>query len=495
MRVGIIALLHESNTFSSEPTTLDHFREDLLLTGRAVRDQMAATYHEVSGFFEGLDEAGLDAVPIFAARAVPFGTITKGAFDQLVEMLFVELARAGDLDGLLLAPHGATVSEEHRDADGYWLTRVRQHVGPEMPLISTLDAHANLSERMLHATDAVIAYRSNPHLDQRARGREAATLMARTLRGEVRPTTAAAFPPMAINIECQQSSAPPCLDFYALADRLRERPRVLSNSILLGFPYADVEEMGSSVLVVTDDDEPLATRLADELADYLWTNRAQFDRELIGIDAALDRAAQLGGPICLLDMGDNVGGGSPGDGTFLAHAISAGRIDGAFVCLSDPGSVKQAAAAGAGARVRLRVGGKTDDRHGDPLEDEFTVLRLHAGKFEEPEPRHGGFTHCDQGPTAIVETDRGLTIMLTSRRMPPFSLRQLTACGLDPARFRLLVAKGVNAPIAAYAPVCKHLIRVNTPGVTSADMKALDYTYRRRPMFPFEPETEWRGST
>jgi len=494
MRVGVIALLHESNTFISSPTTIEHFRENLLVVGDEVRERMGDTHHEVSGFFEGLDAEDLQAVPIFAARAVPFGTITKETFDELVETMFSELSKAGDLDGVLVAPHGATVSEEHPDADGFWLTKLREHVGLKIPIISTLDPHANLSQSMVDATNAIIAYRSNPHLDQRARGREAASLMARTLRGEVRPTQSAVLPPMAINIECQQSTVPPCLPLYELADKMLKRDDVLSNSILLGFPYADVEEMGSSVLVVTNGQPQLAEDLANELVEYLWNNRADFDRELISIDDALDQSMQLDGPICLLDMGDNVGGGSPADGTLLAHAIRAKGISESFVCLCDPNSVAQAVKAGVSAKIEMQLGAKSDDLHGKPLVVQVTVVSLHDGKFEEPEPRHGGFTKCDQGPTAILRTEDGLTIMLTTRRMPPFSLRQLTSCGLDPASFRLLVAKGVNAPVAAYAPVCQHLIRVNTGGVTTADMKSLDYKHRRQPMFPLEPETQFPRS-
>jgi microcystin degradation protein MlrC len=134
----------------------------------------------------------------------------------------------------------------------------------------------------------------------------------------------------------------------------------------------------------------------------------------------------------------------------------------------------------------LRLGGKTDDLHGKPLQDEFHVVGDYDGKFTEPQPRHGGFTQCDQGRTVVVRSDRGMTVMLTSRRMPPFSLQQLVSCNLAPASFNILVAKGVNAPVAAYAPICKHLIRVNTPGCTTADMTTLDFQQRRRPLFPFE---------
>lgn len=138
--------------------------------------------------------------------------------------------------------------------------------------------------------------------------------------------------------------------------------------------------------------------------------------------------------------------------------------------------------------MQLTMGGKTDELHGAPLVEQVEVVGLFDGKFVETEPRHGGFTQCDQGPTAVVRDDRGLTVMLSSQRMPPFSIKQLTTFDVDPAAFQVLVAKGVNAPVAAYAPVCKQLIRVNTPGCTTADMTTLPFERRRRPLFPFERE-------
>lgn len=491
MRVGIVAFLHESNTFIARPTTLDHFREGWLLSGADVRSQTIGTHHEVGGFFAGLDQEGITAVPIFAARAMPYGPLTAETFSKLLERMFDELERAGPLDGLLLAPHGATVSQEQPDADGFWLSEVRRRVGPGQPLVATLDPHGNLSPQMVDACDAIVAYRTNPHLDQYARGTEAARLIARSLRGEVRPTMAAAFPPLAINIERQLTSEPHLRPVYELADHMLARPRVMSNSILLGFPYADVAEMGSAALVVTDNDPQLAGELAYELGRALWDRRWDFVGQMVDIDTALERSTHLPGPVCLLDMGDNVGGGSPADGTWLAQAIQRRGIPRSFVCLYDPASVQQATASGVGSLVSMRLGGKTDDDHGPPLEGQFTVVSLHAGRFEEREPRHGGFTQCDQGPTVVVRSPQGLTVLLTSRRMPPFSLQQLISCGLDPSSFQLLVAKGVIAPVAAYSAVCRHLIRVNTPGCTTADIERLTYRHRRRPMFPFEGETCW----
>ena len=491
MRVGVVALMHESNTFLGRQTTLADFEADLLAEGREVRERLADAHHEVGGFFERLAEEKIETVPLFAARALPHGPLTAGTADSLTGRLLEAVARAGSLDGILAAPHGAAVAENEPDFDGYWLTRLREALGRSAPLVATLDLHANVSPRMAEACDALIAYRTNPHLDQRDRGREAASLIARALRGKVRPVTATCFPPLAVNIACQATAEPPCLDLAARADAVRVQPGVLSTSLVLGFPYADVPEMGASVLVVADGDRPAAERHAAELARWWWERRADFDASLPGAEEAVRTASRLDGPICLLDCGDNVGGGSPGDGTALAHEFRRQEVGPSFVCLADPGSVRDAAAAGVGGRVELRVGGKTDGRHGEPLVAGFTVRGLFDGRFTEPEPRHGGITTFDQGPTALVETHPGLSIMLTTRRMVPFSLRQLTAFGLEPRRFKALVAKGVHAPVAAYAPVCRHLMRVGTPGVTAVDLSSFDFRRRRLPMFPFEPDTSW----
>lgn len=501
MRIGIISLQHESNTFVRTATTLDDFKHDVLAVGEEVRQVFQDALHEVGGFFSGLSEAGIEAVPIFAARAVPGGQVSKQTFDDLTSALLEQLAKAGPLDGLLVAPHGAGVCESVRDMDGYWLELVRNQVGNSIPIICTLDAHANLSQRMVDLCDATIVYRTNPHLDQHERGVEAATLIGQTVYGKVRPTQAACLVPVAINIERQHTESEPCKSLYRMADKMLERSDVLSNSVVLGFPYADVEEMGASFVVVTDNNPELATELANQLGDELRSRCEEFVAHLIGVEEALDQAECLEGPVCLLDMGDNVGGGSPADGTLVLHAVQQrqsfdspsgspllrGRT--CCACLFDPEAAQQAILAGVGSQIsQFAMGGKLDERVGLPLIADVRVVSVHDGIFREEEVRHGGKTEYNMGPSVVLETDFGATILLNSFRTPPFSLKQLTSCGIDPAQYQLVIAKGVQAPLAAYSPVCPSSIRVNTAGPTCADMGNLDYKYRSRPLFPFERE-------
>jgi microcystin degradation protein MlrC len=494
-RIGILGFLHESNTFVSRLTTLEQFQQDLIVEGHELIARMRSSHHEIGGFLAGLEkfsdsgQCDIETVPLLAARATPSGIIEASCFESLVNRLLSSIEQNQPLDGILVAAHGAAVSQSHPDADGFWLSRVRECLGPDKPIIATLDPHANLSPKMVAACNALIAYRTNPHLDQRERGLEAAQMMVETLQGKIRPVMAAQFPPLAINIERQSTGESHLKNQFDFADALRSNPKMLSNSILLGFPYADVREMGCATIAVADGDEALAADHACQLSDHLWANREQFRGLLVSVEDSMQQIATMADRrVCLLDMGDNVGGGSSADSTVLARALLQRKLGPALVCIADPESVRDCVQAGIGGRAKLTLGGRTDSLHGSPLAVEVQVVSMHSGQFTESLPRHGGITQFDQGRSAVVEVvDHPMTILITSNRMVPFSLQQLISCGITPNDYRILVAKGVHAPLAAYRDVCDHFIRVNTPGSTCADLEQLDFANRRRPLFPFEP--------
>ncbi len=486
LRVGILGLYHESNTFIPAPTTLELFRQSGILHGEEIRTRYGQAHHEITGLFQGLAEADVEAVPVFFSFASAWGKVSDEALDTMWKLACDGLDRAGKLDGILAVPHGAAVNESRLDMDGWWLGELRKCVGPATPIIATLDPHANISPAMAAACQAIVTYRQNPHLDQRETGLAAAQLMVRTLREEIHPVCAASFPPVVINIERQLTSVEPMLGVQRELEKVRQTPGILSASVAMGFPYADVPEMGSAFIVVADNDPALAREQAEKLGAWLVQNREQFRGELISPADALALVKDSPKPVGLLDMGDNMGGGATSDSTFLAQLCEDLGQFRTFVCLADAESVQLAQKAGLGARLRLKAGGKLPMTPTPPLEIDATVISLHEGKYTETKPRHGGKTSGDMGPTAIVRSDRGLTVMLTTIRTAPFSLQPLLSCGIRPEDFDAIIIKGVHAPIGAYAEVCPTLVRVNTPGMTTADMESLSYHHRRKPLFPFE---------
>ncbi|MEO8131449.1 MAG: M81 family metallopeptidase [Bryobacteraceae bacterium] len=494
-RVGVAGFLHESNTFLGVPTTYEQFAATSLTSGREMFTRWCDAHHELGGMLRELAAERLEAVPLIATFAVPSGTITAGAFEAIVDGVLEEIRKALPLDGLLLALHGATVSEAYRDADGEVLRRVRQLVGPDLLVVTTLDLHANVSDEMIRHATATVAYRSNPHLDQEQRGAEAAAILAMTLRGAVKPVQAIERPPMLMHISRQFSGESPARELYDDAAAVMAWPGILSASVAMGFPYADVEEMGANFWAVADGDEALARRAAQWMASRAWARRHEFVGQLPSPSEAVKIGAGAAEtPVVLMDIGDNVGAGSPGDSTILFEEVLRQGVPNALVILYDPVAVEHCVQAGPGATVRLGAGANTDTRHGSPVVLSGVVRTLSDGKFLETQIRHGGWGAMDQGITAVVETPEEHTVVLTSKRMAPMSLEQILSLGIHPERKRILIVKGVVAPRAAYEPVAKRVLLVDTAGVTSDNPRHFDYKHRRVPLFPLEAEAQYGGS-
>src|SRR5690606_37060624 len=271
------------------------------------------------------------------------------------------LRQARDIDGLLLALHGAMVAEHYPQADGETVRRVRELMGPDFPIVVTHDYHGNVPDQLVRDASALIIYKTNPHIDQRERGLQAAELLARTIRGEVKPVSAIVKPNVLFNIAFHNTSLPPMQPIMQAAIDLENEPGILAASVAAGYQYADVPSMGPSVVVVADGDRDLAERSAQRIADLMWAARDQLAPDLPNAAEAVRQAMQASQtPVALFDMGDNIGGGSAADSTFILEQLLAQQADGWVVTIFDPASVQTCAQAGIGATVSLRVGGKTD---------------------------------------------------------------------------------------------------------------------------------------
>ena len=465
MRIAVAGFAHESNTFSVQPTRLEDFG---ILTGQEMLARHADTYHEIAGYVAAAEDLGLELCPILSASATPAGPVSPEAFEELCGRILAGLEDLGAVDGVLLALHGAMVAEEYPHGDAEVVRRVRELVGPEMPLVVTHDYHANVPPSLVEAADALVIYKTNPHVDQRERGWEAASILARTARGEVKPAMALAQPRLVLNICFHNTSLPPVQPILARAVELEQREGILSCSVAGGYQYADVEFMGPSVVVVADGDPELARAEADALSAAMWEARDQMIPGLPGPAEAVRQAMESREhPVTLLDVGDNIGGGSTGDSTLILEQLLAQGADGWVVTLWDPEAVRACAAAGIGAEVEVDAGGKTDDMHGDPQRVKGTVRTLSDGRYEERERRHGGGRHHNQGLTAVLRVPSGPgegLLVLDSKRQPPMSIHQITSAGIAPEQQKILVAKGAVAPRAAYEPVSPRLIEVDSGG-------------------------------
>jgi microcystin degradation protein MlrC len=482
-RIAVAGFLHESNTFHPRLTDREAFARQTLVFGSDWVREWGDSHHEVAGFLRELQESGYQAEPLFLGWATPGGPVDDVVFEEVADY-FCRQLQGGSYDALLLALHGAMVTPRFADADAELLRRIRRVVGQDFPLAVTFDLHGNLPESITELSPLAVAYRTNPHVDQYECGRRAARLLLRQLRGEIHPVAAIAKPPVIISLARQDTSRPPLAAYFEGIRSAEQQSGVLAVSFLLGFPYADVPQMGPSFLAVTDADRDLAQRLVVELSERLWNERAAMQAELPDATEAVRQAlSATRTPVILVDFGDNVGGGSAADGTvLLAELLRQGARE-SLVCLYDPEAVQQCQRAGTGATLTLTVGGKTDAWHGSPVTVTGRVRLLHPGTYEESEARHGGMRVHRMGWTALLEMDGGNLLVLTSERHPPFSLGQLTCLGIEPRQLRIIVVKGAIAWKAAYMPIAGTVIEVDTPGLTTVNVRRLQYR-RIRPMYP-----------
>jgi microcystin degradation protein MlrC len=487
MRIALAGFMHESNTFNPIPTDRAAFEAQSLTYGPELMQEWRDAHHEMGGFIEAANVEGFSPLPIVMGWATPSGPVADVVLEEVTSRI-IEALNRDKPDGLLLALHGAMVTQSHLDADGETVRRIRTAMGADFPLVVTLDLHGNISERLVDNCTALVAYRTNPHVDQRECGRRAATLMVRTIRGEIRPTQALAKPPLIVNIMVHDTSREPLKSILDQTRALERQPGILAASLLPGFAYADVPQMGPSVIVVSDGDPELARGEADHIGDGLWHARERLSAQLPDAATAVRAALSTDRvPVVLVDTGDNVGGGSAGDGTIiLAEMLRQGATDG-VVCLFAPDEVRQCVTAGVGSTLGLTVGGKVDRLHGEPVEITGRVRVLHDGTYVESEVRHGGKRTNYMGTTALVEIEGRNLLVLNSLRHPPFSLGQLTCLGIEPRRRRILTVKAAIAYKAAYLPIAGSIIEVDTPGLTAVNPRRFSYCNIRRPLYPLDP--------
>jgi microcystin degradation protein MlrC len=506
-RVAAAQIAHETSAFSAVKTDLAAFAASGIELGQDIIKTSRGTNTEFGGFVTGATVQGFDLIPLLAVWATPSGLVTAEAIEHLTGLLGDGLRRAmaeRPLDGVLLALHGAMVTEIDDDGDGYVLQTVRTIVGPDVPVVATLDLHANISARMVELADVLIGYDTYPHIDMAERAEEATAILARLMRGEIRPTAALRKPPMLPTSQRMTTERMPMRALMERAHVYEEDPRVVNVTIAGGFPLGDSPDAGLGIVVTTDDDPDLAAELANELATEAWLLRDGFlggvssfehAAELINsLDSDQDVNMPVSGPLVLVDIADNPWSGGPGDSVELLRFFFTQRVDGAALALvRDPEVVQAAIAAGPGGKIAVDLGAKTDRLHGDPLPVRGHVKLLSDGRYINDGPMMTGLT-VDLGPTALLlcEPAAGpsapeVEVLVTTRAETPIDLNVFRCHGIEPTRHRVLGLKGKGHFRAAFEPIARRVVLVEGPGTTGADLSRLKFQKVRRPIWPLDP--------
>lgn len=467
-RVGVVGIWHETNTYSNRVTTMADFEAFELLDGPPLLEAHQGIGSVIGGF---CDHQSFDLVPIFSAAAWPAGIVAKTTIEDLLARLGSRAAGVGPLDGLLVNLHGAMVAEHHEDVEFEVMSLLRQSFG-RIPTAAVVDLHANLSEAMVKLCDVVISYDTYPHDDMRERGSEAADLLGQMLGGRRLVTHIAKAPVLASPL-AQATDKEPMKGLLARSRQRGIEAGVDRVCVVGGFAYSDVSRAGMSVLVVADEAhrgdalEVLALTIND-----IEDSALGFRIERPGPEAAVAEALMSDvHPVILVDLADNIGGGSPGDGTALLAELLRQGPTGAVVTIADPEAAGKAADAGIGATIDLEIGGRADRLHGAPIRVRGTVENVTDGRYRTAGTWMQG-REFSMGQTALLRVN-GLALVLTEHATPPFHGEQLPAAGVDPATASIIVVKGAVAWRAGLGTIAAKVIEVDTPGICPIDPYSL----------------------
>lgn len=470
-RVAAIGVFHETNTYSPVRTDLAAFERRGLLRGPAWVREFAGTRTVGGGFLAGGESAGLDLVGVFGAYATPAGLITKDAIETILTGIEEELDRTGVVDGVLLELHGALVAEGYDDAEQTIVDLLRQRLG-RTPIIAVTDLHANLRTARLADLDGLIGYRTNPHVDTYERGRDAAMIMGRVLREGLTLTRAHRGLPCRAIPSAQATADRPLRSILDRARAVEAEYGLLDVTVHAGYAYADVPHLGLGFSATADArQEELARAAVDDLAQFAEPLIDGFARTLPTPEEAFREA--IGHPelTVITDTGDNINGGSPGDGTWLLQPALAEPDRPIIGTLWDPAAAAAAHTAGVGATIDLVLGGRAGPRSGTPIRATARVKSITDGGFTNTGPMATG-ARVSMGRAAVI-TIGALDLVLQSTPIQPNDPELFRSMGLDPSTYTIALLKGAAAVRAGWSPLTDRFIDAATPGPCDADLARL----------------------
>lgn len=490
-RIAVGGFLHETNTFAPTKAAYADFVHGggwpAMTQGADVLKTMRNINVGLAGFVEAAEVQGWELVPTIFSAASPSAHVTEDAYERIAGVIVKGIRNAGPLDAVYLDLHGAMVAEHLDDGEGEILARVRGVIGNDLPLVVSLDLHANVTPEMVERADALIAYRTYPHIDMADTGRAAARHLAQLLKSRRKLAKAFRQLPFLIPLSWQCSSDQPARGIYRKLAAMQNEA-VPTLSFCPGFPAADFFHCGPSVFAygVTQTDADAA---ADKLAALIVSHENDFDGRIYGPDEGVRHAMELaktaGKPIVIADTQDNPGAGGDSDTTGMLRALVRNKATRAAIgAIYDPASAKAAHAAGVGATVTLALGGKSGIPGDTPYEETFVVEKLSDGQFVAPGPYYGG-RDMDMGPSAALRIG-GVRVVVSSHKAQLADQSMFRYVGIEPTAQAILVNKSSVHFRADFEPIAATLLICAAPGAMPADSSALPWT-RLRPGIRLKP--------
>jgi microcystin degradation protein MlrC len=483
-RIAVAGFQHETNTFAPFGATFTDFEKPDgwpgLTVGSDIIDVFTPLNIGMGGFLTAMPDA--EIVPLAWCSAEPCSKVEDAAFDRISGLILEKLGQAGPVDGVYLDIHGAMVTESHEDGEGELLRRVRAFVGRDVPIVISLDLHANLTDAMVELADGITIYRTYPHIDMAETGAEAARLMRLLLGSKTRFHKALRRFPYLMPLHIQCTTIEPCQGLYNRLAELQTGP-ILRTDLAAGFPAADIREAGPA-FIVQGTDAAATERAADQLLQAAVEAEGAFDTSLLSpleaVRAAM-RRGKPGRPVVLADVQDNPGAGGSSDTTELLRVlVSEGARDTALALMWDPKAALAAHAAGVGADLELDLGGKfmPGDR---PFSSRFKVDALSSGSFTCSGVMYKGVT-VELGPMAVLRiTDGGadIRVVVNSTRFQCLDLDIFRHIGIEPTEMAILVIKSTVHFRADFEPIAGEILTVEAPGLLPCRLDTIPYRYLR----------------
>lgn len=482
--------LHETNTFNVHKTGLAEFEAHTFLIGGDHTAQFEGTNTGLAGCLDSAARFGWHMTHAVSAHAWPSGPIMTEVFDRIVDLI-LGAAQATLPDGVLLPLHGAAVPEFCDDGEGELLQRLRDVIGPDIPIAITLDLHANVTAAMCEQAQIIVSYKTYPHIDMREATCHAGAILQRAMTGEISPRTLRAHRPMLCEANGGRTDIGPMVDRIENARTYESEPNVFAVSINAGFEGSDIAEIGPTVLVTYQGDAAEHQTFAENIADDIWARRAEVFNTFYTVEESADIAADFvssGAPLIVADYADNPGGGGYGDSTVLLGALLAkGISNGCFGPMVDPDAANHLNECNVGDTLTIEIGGKTDPRFGGgPLTVTGTILGLSDGICVGDGPMKNGQT-IKFGPTAVLRVD-GIDILVVNEPIQMYDQQQFRAFGIDLDAKSVIGLKSMQHFRAAFEPLAETVIVCDSGALCTPDSSKLPYRNVPRPIFPLDPD-------